>query len=663
MSSESTGMMKRIQDHFSSTFEINCLGKVKFFVSEFSLIVIMALIILLIDVIPQYHSKKTFTSKQIPNFQFSQDPIILVHTTDIHMSVNRKERTDGSSIILMSLCEYNPDLFLLNGDYVDNSKKGGRMGKQNLEEWKMYKSTVINVLFKKGFKVIDISGNHDQWAVGEVNSKENNFLDNSFIYNRTNVKDELDFYLRKIKLNINNIDINFLLIHDYRYPVYRPPYGSETHTSVKQLDLLENMINSIDEEEIFLMSHYPVDRALIYKSHNGLTFGEIISNKKVYAIFTGHEHPHNVRIIHHGDKGGLEFCTASPFDNKRAGLITLDNGNLVYHEVYIPYYGNKPLFFLTYPTPNEQLSSHHIFNIKNFDIRVISYYPHENIKLIIEGDINGFLEYDHTLNNGAFLYKYHVDLEEGEYKIHIFDENNIGCDISTEFTIGEKYTGKKEKFIGGINYRFALRFMIIPFFIFLFIIAFPFFPELNLNIVKSIEKNIECQIIDNKLNPILIYILLIVLSPFFYRLRLQSTSQINKIIRYAIFIALIYPLILPVHFMQSVEGKIGYSFFAFVVLDNKANYESWAIQMTFIYYGITLFPFILFASGKKFYNKNNKIIIIIHSVLCLIMWIGSFIINFLTVGQSLSLGYLFFSTAFVIIFIVLLILFIIYFCK
>ena len=222
---------------------------------------------------------------------------------------------------------------------------------------------------------------------------------------------------------------------------------------------------------------------------------------------------------------------------------------------------------------------------------------------------------------------------------------------------------KKKSFIGGINYRFALRFMIIPFFIFLFIIAFPFFPELNLNIVKSIEKNIECQIIDNKLNPILIYILLIVLSPFFYRLRLQSTSQINKIIRYAIFIALIYPLILPVHFMQSVEGKIGYSFFAFVVLDNKANYESWAIQMTFIYYGITLFPFILFASGKKFYNKNNKIIIIIHSVLCLIMWIGSFIINFLTVGQSLSLGYLFFSTAFVIIFIVLLILFIIYFCK
>ena len=103
-------------------------------------------------------------------------------------------------------------------------------------------------------------------------------------------------------------------------------------------------------------------------------------------------------------------------------------------------------FFLTYPVPKEQLTSHHIFNIKSFDIRVISYYPDKNINLKIEGDINGNLEYNHTLNNGAFLFKYHVDnMQEGEYKIHIYDQNGIGCDINTEFTIGETYTDKKEK--------------------------------------------------------------------------------------------------------------------------------------------------------------------------------------------------------------------------
>ena len=424
------------------------------------------------------------------NFEFSEDPIILIHTTDLHISTSKREKIDGSSIFLVSLCEYDPDIVLLTGDYVDNVKVGQRVGIQNLDDWKIYNSSIRNVLLKKGFKVIDISGNHDQWAVDSFNSKENNFLDNSFIYNRTNVKSEEDFFLRRIKLNTNNIEMTFLLINDYRYPVYRPPYGADTHTTIKQLDLLEKKINSIYETEIFALSHYPVDRALLHKSSNGHSFEEIISNEKVYAIFSGHEHPNTVRIVHHGSKGGLEFCTSPAFSAKKAGLITLDNGNLNYHEVHIPYYGSKPLFFMTYPIPNEQLTSHHIFNLKSFDIRVISYFSDKNIKLKIKigGDINGELEYDHSLKNGAFLFKYHVNnIKEGNYKIHIYDEMSLGCDISTEFTIGNEFTGKKERYIGKINFWLTLRFMLIPFFISLLIIVFPFFTDLNLEIVKTLK--------------------------------------------------------------------------------------------------------------------------------------------------------------------------------
>ena len=587
----------------------------------------------------------------------------MIHTTDIHISTTRMERTDGSSIFILSLCEYNPDIVLMTGDYVDNSKQGEKMGIQNLEDWKMYNSTVRNVFKKKGFKVIDISGNHDQWAVDAFDSKENNFLDYSFIYNGTNIKDEDEFFCRKYKLNISNTELTFLLIHDYRYPVYRPPYGLDTHTTVKQYDLLEKKINSVEEKEIFALSHYPVDRALLRKSSNGLSFEEIMSNEKVYAIFTGHEHPPYVRIIHHGEKGGLEYCTPAAFDAKRAGLITLDNGNLVYHEVHIPYYGNKPLFFMTYPIPNEQLTSHHIFNLNKFDIRVISYYPDNTIKLKIEGDINGELTYNHTLNNGAFLYKYNVNnLKEGNYIIHIYDENGIGCDINTEFTIGEKYTGQKEKYIGLINYWLAIRFMIIPFFISLLIIVFPFFPNLNLEIVKNIEGIIEDQEENNSFNKILLSLYLIILSPFFLRNRLQS-SNVSKIIRYSLCIFFIYPLVLPLHFMESINGKVGYTFFVFVYIDGKVNYDHWAIQMTFVYYLATLFPFILFASGKKFYNKNNIIIIIINCLLSLALMVYSIYFNFRKVSESISFVFLFFSTAYIYVVVILLIIFIISFCR
>ena len=71
-------------------------------------------------------------------------------------------------------------------------------------------------------------------------------------------------------------------------------------------------------------------------------------------------------------------------------------------------------------------------------------------------------------------------------------------------------------------------------------------------------------------------------------------------------------------------------------MDGKTKYEHWALQFTFIYYGSTLFPFILFATGKKFYGKNNIVFIVINSFLCVILWIASFVVNFVTVNQSIS---------------------------
>ena len=186
-SSESSVDVRKTEEDFPLT-KIGYRMKIQVILSELGFIILMGFTLLLIYVIPQYHSERIFTSKSILNFEFNKDPIILLHTTDIHMSVNRKERTDGSSIFLMSLCEYNPDLVLLTGDYTDNVKKGENVGAQNLEEWKIYNSSIRSVLLKKGLKVIDISGNHDQWAVDKYDSEENHFLDNSFIYNRIKTK-------------------------------------------------------------------------------------------------------------------------------------------------------------------------------------------------------------------------------------------------------------------------------------------------------------------------------------------------------------------------------------------------------------------------------------------------------------------------------------------
>ena len=639
---DSTQDINNLDNILKDTNKVNII---LFFISEFGFVSILGFILLLLYIIPQYHPAKVFTSKtQNQGFDSTYTPQIFIHTTDIHVSLSKPARLDGSSIFLTSLYEYKPDFFLMTGDLIDNFVGNlKKVGGQSEEDLKAYKSAIRNNLSK--FPVIDVSGNHDLWAVKDPTSKNNNVLDFLFMFNRENVKNERDFFIKKIK----QFNLNFILLNDYRFPVVRPPYGAETHMDSTQLDILEDTINNLEESEYIILSHYPIDRALLTKSSKGHNIEEIISNKKVSFIFTGHQHPNSVNIIHHGSEGGLEFCTSSAFDKKRAGLITIDNGNLIYHEVYIPYYGSKPLFFLTYPTPNEQISSHHIFNLKNFEIRVISYAPDKNIKLKIEGDIKGELNYVKTLSNGAFLYSYPVNLDYGSYKIHIYDENGYSCDINREFTVGEEYKGKKEKYIKYPRFLLGARFMLIPSWIFLFIIILPLFPSFNFAIIKDIEKYIS----GNKnmvINKILLYIYLIVLGPLFLRLRFQ---KINNKLKYGIFIAFIYPLILPIHFMQHFDGIIGYVFLVFVVTKLKVFYEHWVLQNTFVYYAAVIFPYVLFSTGKLYYKK--KLIIFINIIVCLVLSLIGFIINFITINQSISLGFLFITPGFIIINIILLI--------
>ena len=621
-----------------------------FFITEFGLIFILGIIVLFLYIIPEYHSVKIFTSKKANTpFDPNYIPKIFIHTTDIHITLNRPHRLDGSSIFLSSLYEYNPDFFILTGDYVDNFKKNSRLGTQNMEDWKIYNTAIRKKM--SNFPIIDISGNHDLWGVSSATSESNNFLKNSNMFSISNVKNDDDFFLKKVRM----FGLTFLLLNDYRFPVIRPPYGTESHITKKQLDILENMIDNLEEEDCIILSHFPVDNAILTKSSKGNYFEDIISKKKVGYIFTGHHHPKTVKLVHHGSEGGLEFCTSSAFDKKRAGLITIDNDNLIYHEVYIPYYGSKPLFFIIYPVPNEQVSSHHIFNLNNFEIRVISYVQDNNIILKIEGDIKGNLNYIRTLTNGAHLYSYPVNLPNGSYKIHIYDESGYSCDIKTEFTIGSKFKGKSEKYIIRIRFLLGIRFLLIPFWLILFIIVFPFFPELNLNIVKNMENYIGGNV-DIKIKKGLFYLYLFVLSPFFLRLRFQ---QISKILKYSIFISFLYPLVLPIHFISQFDGKIGYIFFIFYVIgNNKVSYEHWALQMTFMFYATIILPFILFASGKNYYKKYSKNILIINSIITIIVFITGLIINFLTIGQSLDLVFLFFTTAFIIILLINSVLFI-----
>ena len=391
---ENENLMKKERKDINKVNLINeeeIISKIKlfpYFMTEFGLILIILLIVNIFYCIPQYHPSKVFYSKKSDSsFNPNNIPKILFHLTDIHISNKRPSRFNDSYNFLKTFIKYEPDLIIKTGDIVDNYKdiKHQLLGLQWKPDWELYNNTVRQLFLKT--PVVEVPGNHDLWALDSATSSHNLFLDYSFTYNRDNTKSNDDFIIRKIKI----MNLTFILFNDYRFPTPPPPFGLDAHTNKHQLDLLENMIDNLEEEECYILSHYCDDRAIFTKSSRGHNFYDIISKKKVAAIFTGHEHPNEVKIIHHGSEGGLEFCTSTPFKNNRAGLITIDNDNLIYNDIYIPSPYNRPLFIMTYPVPIEQISSHHIFNLNNFEIRVLSYIIDKNITLKVEGNIIGEL--------------------------------------------------------------------------------------------------------------------------------------------------------------------------------------------------------------------------------------------------------------------------------
>ena len=120
----------------------------------------------------------------------------------------------------------------------------------------------------------------------------------------------------------------------------------------------------------------------------------------------------------------------------------------------------------------------------------------------------------------------------------------------------------------------------------------------------------------------------------------------KKVTRYIIFIASLYPLVLPVHFFNKINKKIGFMFNVFIVIGSNTRYEHSALEITFLFYLVLIYPNVLLVSGLKYYE--SLLIIYINVYIFFVCFIFNIWINFLLLIGSLSLGYLFFSTGYVI---------------
>ena len=478
--------------------------------------------------------------------------------------------------------------------------------------------------------ILDVAGNHDMFGVISPLDDDYGYLDISKVFTRNNTKTLTDFLLKTVNIE----GMNFILLHPFTFPMVHPPYNFYPHPSKQFLDLLEETINKVGPCSI--LTHYSVDIFGNERNKNGNSFKDIMKNEKVQYIFTGHSHPSKFMIKHHKN-GGLEFIGTSMKKTSDLGLVTIDNGRLVYNRVLLDE-GKFECYYMTHPTPIEQLSKTHNFNEKKTEIRVISYKNEIEDNLYINGDFNGKLEFQRILRNGAKLYSMPINIKsDGEYEI-IFRGN--GCEIKRKFYVGEniELSGEQE------DYYNTLSRLIIPLGVIillnLLIITFP---------LKIIDFSfIENWILEKGKGKNYYWALCFFLCPFILNYRINRNAPIY--FRIILFISCLYPLLLPFHFFAPIKEHIGYSFLCFYLIKNEIIYDEWSTFFNIVYFLLIISPITLTVSVFRFRKSCFYIFQFIYLYLAFII---ACVINFRFAGESVNLVLLFFHPCFVIIPIIL----------
>ena len=248
------------------------------------------------------------------------------------------------------------------------------------------------------------------------------------------------------------------------------------------------------------------------------------------------------------------------------------------------------------------------------------------------------------LNNEVELYTFPINLKEGIYKINVYGD---GCDITTEFTIGDKCKGLLELSIRHPRGFLVLRFSSIPVVITLYIIIFPFYFK-NLKLVENIENYIEGK----GKRPNYLWFYLVFLGPFISRVRYM---KVNKKCRIIFFLLTLYPLILPNYLFKNIYGMKGFSFNVFIVTGKRLQFEDWALQMTYVFYGGVALQNAFYLSGLKYYNKEkeNKIIFWFNFLFTNSFYGFVQFINIRYVGESIKWPYLIVTPSFCIIWLIM----------
>jgi 3',5'-cyclic AMP phosphodiesterase CpdA len=314
---------------------------------------------------PSMSTKKIWKSsgdipvaERAPPFDPAQDPIVIAHFTDLHIS---PVLPDVLSLVRDSFAfvgrHVHPAAYVLTGDLTDDLSFGptGPACLPSEPDWQLYNETIRNAPIDHS-KVVEILGNHDVWMRATFDDRYSSCL--------------LHPIVNWVSQSFNFGQIRVVTFVPVKLPTTSGLYGYFATLTPAILAELEAQLGQPTNAQWTIVASHWTSLTLhkfrtVRSSSSGRTFTEILSEYAV-AFLNGHEHPPGeFEAVHTGDFIEL---TGNAFRLKDGfNLLALDNGRISYVTMISNHSKNA---IVTSPGRNSLATR--IFADQDFQIRVLS---------------------------------------------------------------------------------------------------------------------------------------------------------------------------------------------------------------------------------------------------------------------------------------------------
>lgn len=542
---------------------------VAYLASQYVWIVIVGVALIIPFLIPSKTSGGPFKSRS-QAWDPAAKPGLFVHLSDIHVNYKVLRHNELFEMAL-GLIQNNlsKPFIALTGDIADNFPKetSPRYGTPQKEDMEIYLGLLKNYSVEN---LVENAGNHDMFAVLSFTSDESYFA-------KHKEWTEDEFRVSVVNRTIGEERVYFIVANPYEFPTPHPPLLFWVKPSRRFLDLMEDALESIDEDaHVIILVHYPFDMWKFEgRSRNGRSFKDIIKSGRATLLLAGHMHPDYPWYLHHD--GGMEIVGTDLMTHHRFGVVTMDNGRIAYHSVDVL---NPDLVFVTNPVNKSGLGPRQVFNEPG-ELRVMAFTQTEPSFTATVDDTNVPIKCElsdtHYLCTG--------DISFVEYGFHKFVLNGISSREFEFFVGNETETFTESIYEYGYTEPFLPVLCVVMLFILFLVIPFP----ISRNYSDVYRKwLLEEDITNNS------HWLVTILAGFCtVKMRILSLPLFYQI---SLMIGGLLPFFCPL-ILTVVEGHLGGVWLYGHVCDGTNVYYFWGLKMTLIYAGTIFLPLITLYSG------------------------------------------------------------------